>query len=165
MRPAVCFVLKKLSISKLFQHDRKDAVEAASDDYLFNLEKTFLDESESFLDQCIEYNKESVQISAVETLSFYCDLNFFKFNSTSNYMNEELLKNSKIVQKYLFNLKSTSKEHVRSGYCLALSNLPKYLLSAANNFEIIIKELIVASKWKMGKPIIKRFDFKFQIER
>ena len=149
MRPAVCFVLKKLSISKLFQHDDLDP--ASANAFVFNLDKLFLDESESFLNQCIEYNKESVQLAAVETISYFCDLNFFKFKSTADFLNEESLKTTKIVRVYVANMKATNKEHVRSGYCLALSNLPKYLLSVENNFELVVRELIVASKWKEGQ--------------
>ena len=152
MRPAVCFVLKKLSIAKLFQQENDDAKKDSSEqeEFLFNLEKKFLEESETFLNQCIEYNKESVQAAAAETISFYCDLNFFKFKLASNYLNENMLKETKLVNIYLTNLKSTSKEHIRSGYCLALSNLPIYLLGVNNHYEAIIKDLIIASKWKSG---------------
>jgi len=148
MRPAVCFVLKKLSISKLFQQNE---VENKETNY-FKLDEGFLNESETFLTQCIEYNKENVQMAAVDTISFFCDLKYsknFTSSSSSSSINE-----SKLVHIFLTNMKSTSKEHVRSGYCLAVSYLPGYLLSVENNFEKIVRELIVASKWKTGKLLI-----------
>ena len=143
MRPAVCFVLKKFSISKLFQQNDESA---ATQEIYFKLDDGFLNESETFLSQCLEYNKESVQIAAVDTIAYYCDLKYSKLNMVTNQLNE-----NKLARIFLSNLKSTSKEHVRSGYCLAVSCLPGYLLKIENNFEKIVRELMVASKWKSGK--------------
>jgi hypothetical protein len=109
------------------------------------MDEGFLRESELFLSQCLEYNNLSVQMAAVETISFYCDLKATLKNSTSNQNN--------LPRTYLVNLKNASKEHARSGYCLAVCNLPNYLLEADNNFEIIVRDLIVASKWKAGNII------------
>jgi hypothetical protein len=111
----------------------------------FKLDEGFLIESELFLSQCLEYNKVSVQMAAVETISFYCDLKATLKNSSSSSNQNNL------SRTYLVNMKNTSKEHVRSGYCLAVCNLPNYLLEADNNFELIVRDLIVASKWKAGK--------------
>jgi hypothetical protein len=64
MRPAVCFFIKKPVQSGLFKstlvaHDEK-----------------FLAECELFIRECIEYNKEAVQLAACQTLPYYCDIRF-----------------------------------------------------------------------------------------
>jgi len=88
-------------------------------------------------------------MAAVETISFFCDLKAVLQNSSSNQNN--------LPRSFLANMKNASKEHARSGYCLAVCNLPNYLLEADNNFEIIVRDLIVASKWKAGKILIKAY--------
>jgi hypothetical protein len=111
------------------------------------MDEGFLRESELFLSQCLEYNKVSVQMAAVETISFYCDLKATLKNSSSSSNQNNL------PRTYLVNLKNASKENARSGFCLAVCNLPNYLLETNNNFEIIVRDLIVASKWKAGNII------------
>ncbi len=49
----------------------------------------------------------------------------------------------------------TSKEFVRSGYALALGNLPHYLLAVNGNFQRVLNAVIVASKWLSGSIIFK----------
>ena len=104
MRPAVCFFIKKLSISNLFNLDKNSEH--------FKLAETFLNDCELFLKQSVEYVKESIQIAAAETIPFYCDL---KFPSKTADQSSDCL-----IESYLNNLKSTRKEYVRSGYCLAV---------------------------------------------
>lgn len=133
MRPAVCFFVKKLSISKLLQ-------QSESNNPVYKIDDSFLKECESFLIQCIEYNKDTIQQAAVETLPFYCDLKYDKNMSGDR----------KIVDFFIKNLRETSKDYVRSGYCLALGYLPSYLLSENDSFNKVLNTLISASKCKSG---------------
>lgn len=142
MRPAVCFFIKKLSLSKLLQ--QKD-----SDNQLYKIDDHFIQECESFLIQCIEYNKESVQISAVETLPYYCDLKFYKYDKL-DLQNQTNLQELKIVDLFIKKLYETSKDYARCGYCLALGNLPSFLLSVNGNFVKVMNCLINASKCYAG---------------
>ncbi len=134
MRPAVCFFIKKLSISNLFNLDKSSEH--------FKLAETFLNDCELFLKQSVEYVKESIQIAAAETIPFYCDL---KFPSKTADQSSDCL-----IESYLNNLKSTRKEYVRSGYCLAVGFFPDYLLVNNSNFKNIIRTLIQASKTLSG---------------
>ena len=130
MRPAVCFFVKKLATSGLFQLDG------------FKLEETFLNDCESFLKQCIEHVKESVQMTAAETIPYYCDLRYsFKAESAD-----------KLIDIFIHSLKTTRKEYVRSGYCLAVGYFPEYLLTSNGNFVRILRALIEASKSFTGQP-------------
>jgi len=131
MRPAVCFFVKKLAIARIFQLEG------------FKLEEAFLIDCETFLKQCIEQVKESVQMAAAETIPFYCDLRYaFKAESAD-----------KLIETFLHNLKSTRKEYVRSGYCLAVGFFPEYLLTSNGNFNRIVRALIEASKSFSGQTV------------
>lgn len=120
MRPAVCFFIKKFSLCKTL-HTK------------FDFDQDFIGECENFLIQCIENKKESVQLSAAETLPFFCDL--------APYHQGEL----KLVDLFIKNLRQTSKDYVRSGYSFALGNLPAFFLSKNDNFRKILSTLISAS--------------------
>jgi hypothetical protein len=111
-----------LLTSLIYIHSYLNADEAKESkvESYFKLDEGFLAKSVLFLSQCLEYNKVSVQMAAVGTISFYCDLKATLKNSDS--------KQSNLSRAYLANMKNTSKEHVRSGYCLAVCNLPNYLL-------------------------------------
>lgn len=118
LRPACCLFIQKISISKLYER----------------LDEEFLNTCEEFLLECIEYNKEDVQLAAFNALPFYFDF----------YSNDKELFNKirlKIIDKFLSNM-STSKEYVRSGYSMALGSLPLYMLQEST--ERVIKELINA---------------------
>ena len=137
MRLGVCFFIKKLSLSKLFHQNENNS---------FLLDDQFFTQCELFLSQCLEYNKDIVQSAAVEALSYYCDLRYLTKKEISN----TLIQESKLVDKYIHNLKSTSKDFIRSGYCLALGNLPSYILSNNDNITKILNALILSSKWIIG---------------
>jgi hypothetical protein len=149
MRPVVCFFIKKLSLSKLFQQDFKEGQVDNDQDHLFKLDDEFIKTSESFLNQCIEFFKENVQLAGVETVPYYCDLKYFKYKS-NNLLNHDLIKESSLISSYLTNLKAATKEHIRSGYCLVLGYLPGYLLAVDDGLPTIIRTLIVSSKWHSG---------------
>lgn len=125
MRPAVCFFLKKFSLCKQLHTKLK-------------FDKTFIEECEHFLIQCIEHNKESVQLSAAETLPFYCDL--------PPYHQGDLI----LVDLFIQNLRQTSKDYVRSGYSFALGHFPSFFLAKNDNFRKISSVLITASKCGSG---------------
>jgi hypothetical protein len=137
MRLGVCFFIKKLALSKLFEQNENNS---------FELDDQFFTQCELFLSQCLEYNKDIVQLAAVDALQYYCDLMYLRRKDLSS----RLIQDSKLVDTYIHNLKSTSKEFVRSGYCLALGNMPKYLLSINNNLTKILNALILSSKWIIG---------------
>ena len=132
MRPAVCFFITKISTSRIFQLDPDN----------FKISETFLTSCEEFLKHCIEYVKESIQLAAAETIPFYCNLKY------SNESNKE--SSNQLVETYLNNLKSTRKEYVRSGYCLAVGYFPEYLLINTDNFKNIVRTLIESSKTISG---------------
>ena len=132
MRPAVCFFIKKLAISKLFQQPEN------------KLDESFIKEWEQFLTECVEYNKESIQLAAVQTLPFYCE---FKFPKVKPNKDGDV---TRFIDRYLHNLKSTSKEYVRSGYCLALGHIPFYLLNSNEIFRSIVEVLILSSQTISG---------------
>ena len=134
MRPAVCFFIQKISLSKLFESNSSS----------ISLEPSFINECEVFLRQCIEYNKDTIQMSAIEALPFFCDLKFIDRSS----------KETSLVKTYLEELKQTSKEFVRSGYCLAVSNFPRYLLRMEGNYKLVMRVLIESSRCFSG-PIRK----------
>lgn len=128
LRPAVCFFIKKLAMSDLIIRRGADA----------ELSETFIRDCDLFMAQCIEYNKESVQAAAVETLPFYCDLKYKAFRSG------EQIQDSQLVDTFIRNLTdaANTKEHVRSGYSLALGNLPAYLLAKNDGFTKSVRALI-----------------------
>ncbi|RMZ99376.1 tubulin-specific chaperone D [Brachionus plicatilis] len=125
MRPAVCFFVKKFSLCKQMHKQ-------------FQLDDQFIGQCEHFLVQCIEQNKESVQLSAAETLPVYCDLPPYHHSEP------------KLVEAFIKNLRQTSKDYVRSGYCFALGHLPPFFLAKNDNFRKITSTLIVASKCVSG---------------
>jgi hypothetical protein len=130
MRPSVCLLVRKLSISNLFQHTD-------------TFDQRFLDECEKFLVECLENAKDTVQMAAVDTLPHFCRLYFSK-------QSDSFEKSFKLVDMLIERSRSTSKEYVRSGYCLALGNLPAKLLRTNSNFTKIVEELILASKCICG---------------
>jgi hypothetical protein len=130
IRPAVCLLVRKLSISSIFQ-------------YKETFDQTFLDDCEKFLIQCIEYVKDTVQIAAVDALPYFCHLHFLKHENS-------WIQDFKIVDLFVESSRVTSKECVRSGYCLALGNLPAELLRCNSNFKRIAEELMLASRWITG---------------
>ncbi len=132
MRPAVCFFIKKLSLSGLFRSG------------LVSIDEKFIGECENFIRECIEYNKEAVQQAACQILPYYCDFKFLD-KSIPNKVDSE-----KLIQSYLHCMKATSKEYVRSGYCLALGNLPSYLFKDGQNFVLICRALIQGSQTRSG---------------
>ncbi len=68
MRLGVCFFVKKLALSRLFCLDSNHQLG----------DPQFFKQCELFLSQCLEYNKEIVQLAAVEALPFYCDLKYLQ---------------------------------------------------------------------------------------
>lgn len=136
MRPSVCFFIKKLSLSKLFNQEN------------VQLDDNFIKECEVFIRECIEYNKETVQIAASETIPYYFD---FKYTNTrKSKLNDANDDAEKFINSFIKSMKGTSKEHVRSGYCSALGNMPYYLFKSNNNFINISNALIVGSKTISG---------------
>lgn len=144
MRPAVCFFIKKLSLAKLFDQNEN------------SLDEKFVRECEAFIRECIEYNKEDIQGAACKTLPYYCD---FKFPDKSNLNKTEA---QRLIRTYTHCMKSTSKEYVRSGYCMAMGNIPFYLFRALDDFTEVCRSLIQGSKTISGAisehPVEKRFE-------
>jgi hypothetical protein len=130
IRPAVCFFIKKLAMSNLIAK-RGDT----------ELSTTFIRDCDDFIKQCIEYNKESVQTAVVDAVPFYCDLKY-------RTLKIEPIEESKLVENFIKNLTETSKEYIRSGYCLALGNLPLYILSTNGNFSKCIQFLILSASFQ-----------------
>ncbi len=126
----VCFFIKKCVESNFFVHFPS---------LCFSDNQKFLTECEQFLTQTIEYNKDNVQQSAVDALYYFSDL---KFKNKPAEFTEKL-------NKMFKNQRQTSKEYIRSGYCLAMGNFPKHLFDSSKsdqNLVNIIKCLIESSK-------------------
>lgn len=140
IRPAVCFFLKKLSLSKLFDLDEHPTP---------LVEESFFKEYDNFIVQCIEYNKDSVQEAVVECLPYYCDLKFVRYSKRTE-LNASIIQNSNLVQQLINSCNHTSKEYVRCGYSLALGALPKYLLEIDDNFYKCVRTLIKAVECTSG---------------
>jgi tubulin-specific chaperone D len=118
LRPACCLFIQKLSVSKLYEQ----------------LDENFLQTCEEFLLECIEYNKEDVQLAAFDALPYYCDF----YSSDKELYNKIKLS---LIDRFLSNM-STPKEYVRSGYLMALGSLPLHMIQEST--EKVIKELINA---------------------
>lgn len=136
IRPAVCFFIRKLAMSELIERRRRGCEIDLSG------ERRFVRECDAFIVQCIEYNKESVQAAGVETIPYYCSLKYgsLKSESIEN-------KDATLVDVFIRNLSETtsSKEYIRSGYCLALGNMPSYLLTTNDAFSKSVRALISVS--------------------
>jgi tubulin-specific chaperone D len=163
IRPAVCFFLRKMNVCKLFHKrvvlssENAKNIDDGDQVRLNGLSEKFLSECESFLIQSIEHIKENVQTAAAEAIGSYCDLKYMLMREeTSRHLvlDEILVCSSKLVDEFVASLRATSKEHVMCGYCLALANMPKYLLRVNNNFVKIVDTLIEASAVKQG-PLTK----------
>lgn len=143
MRPSVCFFIKKLATSKLF-----------FDQAAVTLDAGFTKECDIFIRECIEYSKEGVQLAACETIPFYCE---FLFADSDKSAGQESIQ--KLIHSYINCMKSTSKEFIRSGYCLALGNMPSYVFKRDQNFVTVCRSLIEGSKQISGpigsEPVIK----------
>jgi hypothetical protein len=140
MRPSVCFFIRKLATSKLFFDQTQVALDAV-----------FIKECDAFIRECIEYNKEAVQLAACETMPFFFDF-LLKLSPDKNAL-------PKLIDSYINCMKSTSKEFIRSGYCLALGNMPRHVFKHGQSFANICRSLIEGSKQISGpigsEPVIK----------
>ena len=91
IRPAVCFFIKKLSMSDLLNKLPNS-----------DLGESFISDCDRFIAQCIKYNKESVQTAVVETIPFYCDLKYKGPKSES-------IESSNLIDSFIKSLTETSK--------------------------------------------------------
>jgi hypothetical protein len=118
MRIVVCLFIKKLVQAKfhvhfphLFYFSSTDGAETSS--------SKFLGECEEFLTSSIEHNKASVQVAAVDALYYFAEVKYNSQNTVPGFAHK--------LDSMLASLRQTSKEYVRSGYCLAVGNFPSHL--------------------------------------
>lgn len=106
IRPAVCFCIKKISLSDLIAR-RGDV----------SLGEMFVRDCFKFMTQCIEYNKESVQAAAVDIIPFYCDLKYKTIKLES-------VDESNLIDTCIKNLTDTNKG-IKMEFCSISSSTGK----------------------------------------
>lgn len=88
------------------------------------------------LNDCLSYEGSNVRLASVSALPVLLNEYF---------ATEEMLENNRrIVNNYISELLSESKQPARMGHALALGSLPKYNLEPY--FDLILESLIKASK-------------------
>ncbi|CAF0738324.1 unnamed protein product [Rotaria sordida] len=118
IRPSLCSFIENISQSiDYFQQNNKNEI---------CLPNETIDCWQTIIDECISNLDDDVRQAGLNALKAFS--NAFYSNSSSSHL----------IDRYLGKISTTSQEHIRQGFSLAIASLPSHMLLASNTINKIL---------------------------